>query len=148
LGGKPHSIWHFFFSLSPCQKNHDRKKSNLLKTPFGRRKKDNINSTTFDRTECMRTSLPPMDNSLPFQLLKYNYNLFLTIFYSAFINLRMLIGIPKYLIGNSTWLHPNNSPYNKEWSWASPKQYNSLLWKLFFKTRELLKSQKFPSHVP
>jgi hypothetical protein len=64
-----------FFSLPLCQKNLDRKKSNLFKTPFGRRKKDNIYSTMFDRTEFMRTSLPPMDNNLPFQLLKCNSNL-------------------------------------------------------------------------
>jgi hypothetical protein len=55
----------------------------------------------FDRTEFMRTNLPPMDNSLPFHLLKRNCNLFSTIFHSTFVNLQNWIGIPKYLIGNS-----------------------------------------------
>jgi hypothetical protein len=66
----------------------------------------------FDRTEFLRTNLPLMDNSLPFQLLNRNCNLSSTIFHSAFVNLRKWIGIPKYLIGNLHWLHPNNSAYS------------------------------------
>jgi hypothetical protein len=62
-------------------------------------KKDNIYNTMLDMTEFMRTKLPPMDNSLPFQLLKHNNSLSSTIFHSAFISLRKWIGISKYLIG-------------------------------------------------
>jgi hypothetical protein len=85
----------YFFS--PYQNNLDRKKSKLFKTHFGRRKKDNIYRTMLDMTEFMRTSLPPMDNSLLFQLLKRNNNLSSTICHSAFVSLQKWIGIPKYL---------------------------------------------------
>jgi hypothetical protein len=55
---------------------------------YDNKKKDNIYSTMLDRTEFIRTNLPPMDNSLPFQLLNRNCSLSSTIFHSSFVSLR------------------------------------------------------------
>jgi hypothetical protein len=113
LGDIPHFPWPVYisaFCYHPAKRILIRKNPIYFKTLFGRRKNDNIYSTMLDRTKFMRTDLSPIDNNLPFQLLKRNCSLSSTIFCS-FVNLQNWIGIPIYLIENLPWLHPNNSAY-------------------------------------
>jgi hypothetical protein len=96
LDGKPQSTWSvytFLFSVSPCQKNLDQKKSNLLKTPFGRRRMT-YTVPCLTRLNLWEIVFRLWTNSLPFQLLKHNCNISSMIFHSAFVNLWKWIGYP------------------------------------------------------
>jgi hypothetical protein len=62
-----------------------------------------------ERTELIRTKRPPTERCFPFQLLSFFSILSITLFYSVFLSFLKCIGIPKYLKGYATALHPKRS---------------------------------------
>jgi hypothetical protein len=55
-----------------------------------------------------------------------------------------LIGIPKYLNGKSSSLHPKSRIYSSVLFFVSPKQNSSLLWKLIFRPE----TARWTNHPP
>ena len=62
---------YFNLASSLCQKNRDRQKSSLFRTPTGTSKKDKRNTVILVNTEFINMSLPSKYISLPFQQLNF-----------------------------------------------------------------------------
>jgi hypothetical protein len=59
---------HFFLCWPYCRKNFDLKYSIFFRTPLGISMKQRKQKLRLDKTELIRTNLPPNDNSFSFQL--------------------------------------------------------------------------------